>query len=246
MRKLIGEGWQAKVFLDEDGRVYKVYPDDFSIERVILEKQIMTLVSQKTNVPIPTLYEHDHPREIAMSFGGYVTYGENMKRREEGVMERFVSLQQQIHQWQVPELPDIALRLRTKYRQSGKFTEEELRKLEEILDSMKTQENLIHMDFHPDNILMNENQPTIIDWVMAGKGNPTLDFANTYTILSMFAKRRAQKYLSLLEKQHLATRTEVLRAVPLFLAQMAVWESEYNHLVNLKQEIAKAIEGGKS
>ena len=44
-----------------------------------------------------------------------------------------------------------------------------------------------HGDFHPDNVLINGDAPTIIDWTTACVGNPVGDFARTSLILQLGA-----------------------------------------------------------
>jgi aminoglycoside phosphotransferase (APT) family kinase protein len=44
-----------------------------------------------------------------------------------------------------------------------------------------------HGDFHPDNVLVNGDSATIIDWTTACTGNPVADFARTLLILQLGA-----------------------------------------------------------
>jgi Ser/Thr protein kinase RdoA (MazF antagonist) len=46
---------------------------------------------------------------------------------------------------------------------------------------------LCHGDFHPDNVLVNGDSPTIIDWTTACTGNSVGDFARTSLILQLGA-----------------------------------------------------------
>jgi thiamine kinase-like enzyme len=41
-----------------------------------------------------------------------------------------------------------------------------------------------HYDLHPMNIIMSPRGPVIIDWVSAEKGNPLLDVARTWLVLT--------------------------------------------------------------
>lgn len=41
---------------------------------------------------------------------------------------------------------------------------------------------LIHLDFHPDNILLSPSGPVVIDWTNARRGDPALDVALTWVI----------------------------------------------------------------
>ena len=41
---------------------------------------------------------------------------------------------------------------------------------------------LIHLDFHPENVLMSPTGPVVIDWTNARRGEPALDVALTWVI----------------------------------------------------------------
>jgi aminoglycoside phosphotransferase (APT) family kinase protein len=41
---------------------------------------------------------------------------------------------------------------------------------------------LLHLDFHPENVLMSPSGPVVIDWTNARRGDPALDVALTWVI----------------------------------------------------------------
>jgi streptomycin 6-kinase len=43
-------------------------------------------------------------------------------------------------------------------------------------------ERLIHLDFHPDNVLLSQRGPVVIDWTNSRGGKPALDVALTWVI----------------------------------------------------------------
>jgi aminoglycoside phosphotransferase (APT) family kinase protein len=43
-------------------------------------------------------------------------------------------------------------------------------------------DTLLHLDFHPDNVLMSRAGPVVIDWTNARRGDPALDVAMTWVI----------------------------------------------------------------
>ena len=43
-------------------------------------------------------------------------------------------------------------------------------------------ERLLHLDFHPDNVLLSQRGPVVIDWANARAGDPALDVAMTWVI----------------------------------------------------------------
>ena len=53
--------------------------------------------------------------------------------------------------------------------------------------------SICHGDFHPINILVDENRYFVIDWVLAAQGNPEADVAGTYLITRMYSSNVNEK-----------------------------------------------------
>jgi aminoglycoside phosphotransferase (APT) family kinase protein len=47
-----------------------------------------------------------------------------------------------------------------------------------------TGDRLLHMDLHPLNVLMSKDGPVVIDWPNAARGNPSVDVAVTWILMS--------------------------------------------------------------
>jgi len=45
-------------------------------------------------------------------------------------------------------------------------------------------DRLLHLDFHPQNVIMSPNGPVVVDWPNARRGDPMADVANTYALVS--------------------------------------------------------------
>ena len=45
-------------------------------------------------------------------------------------------------------------------------------------------EQVLHLDFHPHNVLLTGNGPVVLDWTNARRGDPPLDVALTWVILA--------------------------------------------------------------
>lgn len=52
-------------------------------------------------------------------------------------------------------------------------------KIKKIIDSLPEGDSVLHMDFHPENIIVSENSFVVIDWMTALKGSPAADVAST-------------------------------------------------------------------
>jgi hypothetical protein len=90
-----------------------------------------------------------------------------------------------MHTRTVPQLPSIKDHLENSIRHasgiSGQIKETALATLDQLPDG----EALCHNDYHPDNILMTEEGPVIIDWITATRGDPMADVARTSLLLQI-------------------------------------------------------------
>lgn len=50
------------------------------------------------------------------------------------------------------------------------------------LQAAGTGDRLLHLDLHPDNVILSADGPFVIDWTNARRGDPTLDVALTWLI----------------------------------------------------------------
>jgi Ser/Thr protein kinase RdoA (MazF antagonist) len=57
----------------------------------------------------------------------------------------------------------------------GSLPERIRRRIRERLDELPDEERVCHGDFHPDNVLLGEGGPVIIDWGPASAGHPLAD-----------------------------------------------------------------------
>lgn len=73
------------------------------------------------------------------------------------------------------------------------------------LPAAGTGDSLVHLDLHPDNVLMGRGGPRVIDWANAARGHWADDVATTYVILASvvadepvraLARRFAEAFIS--------------------------------------------------
>jgi aminoglycoside phosphotransferase (APT) family kinase protein len=53
---------------------------------------------------------------------------------------------------------------------------------------------LLHLDLHPDNVLLSQRGPVVIDWTNARAGDPALDLALTWVICSTSGGLRGRTF----------------------------------------------------
>jgi aminoglycoside phosphotransferase (APT) family kinase protein len=89
-------------------------------------------------------------------------------------------------------------------------------------------ERLIHLDFHPDNVLLSTSGPVVIDWANSRAGKPALDVAMTWVICATSggALGRLFTRLFLRHVDRNAARTELPAAGELRIADPNVTDDE--------------------
>jgi tRNA A-37 threonylcarbamoyl transferase component Bud32 len=89
-------------------------------------------------------------------------------------------------------------------------------------------ERLVHLDFHPDNVLLSRRGPVVIDWSNARGGEPALDVAMTWVICATsggtFGRMFTRFFLGHVDLA--AARKALAEAVELRLADPNVTDAE--------------------
>ncbi|MBN1919980.1 MAG: phosphotransferase [Anaerolineae bacterium] len=94
-------------------------------------------------------------------------------------------LQAQVHRLVVPGLPRYRDELAHAISHATTLPESLRRLVLERLVTLPDGDTLCHGDLHPDNVLLTERGPLIIDWMTAVSGSPWADVARTSMILSI-------------------------------------------------------------
>jgi aminoglycoside phosphotransferase (APT) family kinase protein len=71
---------------------------------------------------------------------------------------------------------------------------------------------LLHLDLHPDNVLLSQRGPVVIDWTNARAGDPALDVALTWVIGATSAGMAGRAFTQLFLRH--VDRGEARRALP--------------------------------
>ena len=61
-------------------------------------------------------------------------------------------------------------------------------KIQSLLDGIEDSTNIVHGDYHPSNIMMQEEEPLLIDMDTLSYGNRVYDLLNTYVCLKGFGQ----------------------------------------------------------
>jgi hypothetical protein len=107
-------------------------------------------------------------------------------------------------------------------------------------------DRLLHLDLHPDNVILSPTGPFVIDWTNACRGDPALDVAMTWVILATSGGPFARLYLRFFLPRF--DRDEVLDALPLAaerrIADPNVTDRERQEVRRLATRGRRASAGG--
>lgn len=81
------------------------------------------------------------------------------------------------------EVPAQRRKLQHKIKSADALPDSLKAKLLGTLESLPEGDRVCHGDFHPDNVLMDGDNATVIDWIDSTRGNPLADVARTSIIL---------------------------------------------------------------
>jgi hypothetical protein len=188
--KKIAEGREAEMFAWEDGRVLRLYREGWGLDAV-RQAQLLEL-AQACGLRVPATY-------------GVVDVG----GRKGIVMERIAGpdlllelnarpwrllqvagawgqLQAEINSKQAPlDVEPTRIRLRRMIEQSPLIKDDLRGPALEKLDSAPDGDRLLHGDFHPANIMRNDDDLVVIDWTNATRGPAEADFYRSYLMGTM-------------------------------------------------------------
>lgn len=212
-RKLIGAGAIAKIYL-EDGFAYKTFPKDYPLNRIEYEVGTQQEIIKNTDLLIPKLKLLKNTKEIKMDYIDGYTLGEYMRKEKYKLaLEDLVTIQLSIYEYSNLKLNQAHEIFEKQIKEST--LDDELKNIGLLLlTKIEKKKILCHFDIHFLNIMYNQSDYYVIDWVNAKLGNPVLDIARTYIILKQYAQRLAGKYLRMIVKKGNYSMSDVETAIP--------------------------------
>jgi serine/threonine protein kinase len=221
--KRIGNG-KISVLYTDGVYAYKTYPSDYPITWIQYEMDTHLTILNHTKLPMVQYYELKD-RQIRMSWIQGITLAQRMlQEKYTQALADLVQLQASIYQYSVPGLAN-AHDLFKQQIESSKLSEKLKLKALTSLNNIEPNTTLLHLDFHPENILFDGKSYTIIDWVNAKAGNPVMDIARTYVIFKQYLSRQANKYVKMICKTIEIDPKDVYQAVPL-MAFLRILEND--------------------
>ncbi len=186
--KMIGQGNTAEIYDYNADCVLKLYREAMP-EQVCRDEFRYTLIAYHaaSNVPEPIDIIHMDGRIGAVY---RKLPGRTMLRRmmaklwksgyyAKCLADYHIAVQQPIG----GEIPTVKEKLRRDIESTDLLLEDEKLLIYQNLSDLPDGDILCHFDFHPDNIMLHENQYGILDWMTACKGDKLSDVSRTGIIL---------------------------------------------------------------
>lgn len=187
--KKLADGNMAEIFEWSATQICKLWRSHYLPESVDLEAKICRVLSA-TTLPVPKIYdivEYQGRRGIIYERVNGVTLFEwifaDFSRFEDGA--RWLGrLHAMLHLHSpLPELPNQRERLHSQLTQATLLSESERNYLRGRLDALPDDNRICHGDFHPSNILIDDDKAVIIDWIDTTSGSALADIARTLLLI---------------------------------------------------------------
>jgi hypothetical protein len=163
--KLVAAGRASEIFDLGDGRVLRRFLAGGDPEREALVMEH----ARRNGYPVPGVLEVTEEALVLDRIDGPTMLGE--LRRRPWTLRRHAALLAELHE-----------RLHEISAPTG-------------LAAAGPGERLLHLDLHPDNVILSPAGPFVIDWTNALRGEPALDVAMTWVILATSGGPFARLYL---------------------------------------------------
>jgi len=195
---IVGKGAKGTVYQYNDDTIVKVYKDPNSIKAIENERRL----AQKAFIlGIPTAISYDIVK-VGDTFGSVFELlpSKTLSSAILNDMDNFdkyanifATILKTIHSTEDKDhdTPDVkVLILKWLMDLKGVLKDEDLNKLNQMVDEVPNSTNLLHMDYHTNNVLMQNGEALLIDMDTLSHGNKIFELANIYAPLVGF------KYIS--------------------------------------------------
>ncbi len=228
---LIGQGRTAEIYAWGDAQVLKLYHAGWPVSWVEQEARISQQVAQ-TGLPVPavgSVIVVDGRTGILFARVEGTTLVQRFVTKPwtlPSALRAFTDLHLAMHAQTLPDLPSQrqqVIRLIHEADVPATIRQAALRHLDQLPDGHM----LCHGDYHPENVLMTQSGPIIIDWAGATSGHPLADVARTALLLRVGDLPRSPMRQWLLASAravvHTAYLRRYLRRHPARAEDLAAW-----------------------
>jgi uncharacterized protein (TIGR02172 family) len=195
--KLIGQGRTAEVFEWGEDKILKLFRNDFP--KAVAENEYkVSMELCKKGVPMPQVFDLiEYESRVGIIYerikGPTMM---NLTSVKPWAISKQAKILAELHktiQKNVDfELPSQKERLKENIASTELLTVDIKNKIFAVIEKLPSDSILCHGDFHPDNVLICEEEPIVIDWMTATSGNPLADIART-AVMFKFASLPEEK-----------------------------------------------------
>jgi hypothetical protein len=181
MRK-IGEGDKSEVFVLPDGRILKLFFDHYAELAPVEAKLSNVLVAAGVDAPSvdESIVVDGRPGIVFGNLQEGITLSSDVRRRPWRMITAASSLARlhaAVHGCSSEELPSQRQQLLSEIESSDAISTETRDLALRVLEGLPDGTTVCHNDIHMLNVIVHASGATLIDWVLATRGNPAADVA---------------------------------------------------------------------
>jgi aminoglycoside phosphotransferase (APT) family kinase protein len=188
--QVIAKGRTAEIIEWDDGQVLKLFYDWVPSDWIEREPRIVASVCS-AGLPVPKTYaivELNGRRGIVyqrLVGPSLLTSMSGAPWKVGRFAKEFARLHLSINQVHGGDLPSLVGYLRQSIERAVALSTAQKNFAWRTLDALPEGDRLCHFDFHPDQVILTNQGPRIIDWVTASKGDPAADVARTLVLTEL-------------------------------------------------------------
>jgi len=210
----IKKGNTAQIYLHNE-KIVKVFNDRLPDTEAEYEAHKQRY-ARSCGLPVPYIYDVtkiNGKQVIIMEYIQGKTFGEiifdDIAKAEE-YMDLSVNIQIKIHSVKADNFNLMTEKLSRQIHSARLINEKQKETLLNKMYSIKFDNHLCHGDYHVYNVIYNNNNAVIIDWVDASAGDIRADVCRSYILYSQFSMELAELYLRLYCEKSKILKDEIL------------------------------------
>lgn len=186
--KLICQGNTAEVYLYDEATILKLFRKDFPLDIISTEFDFTKRISSDLQF-VPKVFEVvEYKNRYGILYeriDGKDMIAEMLKRpgKMRFYSKALADIHAQIHSSTTDVGLDIKRKLADNIAATADLSEQEKEKIISYTKTLPDGKALCHFDFHPGNVMTENNEFYVIDWMTACNGSAGADVARTYLLL---------------------------------------------------------------